>query len=155
MPLRRSAHCVYDTQYHFVWVPKYRKKIFKGKVRHRAKALILSTCAFYHVALIECEVAIDHVHLLCSVPPSLSLSDFMSNLKSWVSHMLFREFPSLRKRFRNGSLWADGYFVRTVGDALTAGVIQRYISNHQKIHEEVSVDLLTPESTPEIQLTLF
>jgi putative transposase len=132
-------------------VLKNRKKIFKGKVRQRAKALILSTCGFYHVVLIESEVAIDHVHLLCSVPLSLSISDFMSNLKSWVSHMLFREFPSLRKRFRNGSLWVDGYFVRTMGDTLTDGVIQCYISNHQKIHEEVSVDLITPESTPEIQ----
>ena len=64
MGLRRSSHAVYDTAYHLVWFPKYRKKIFEGKeIQERAKQLIEETCEDYGMEIEEIEVATDHVHI--------------------------------------------------------------------------------------------
>ena len=131
MALRRAAHAVYDCSYHLVWTPKYRRPVLKEAVGRRCGELFLEIGASYDIHIDEMHVAEDHVHLFCTFPPRLSISQAVTCLKSKSARALFAEFPELRRRLWGGALWEEGYFVRTVGDALTADVVRRYIRRHR------------------------
>ena len=136
MTLKRASHAVYDTVYHLVWCPKYRKKIFQEEdVRERAEQLVKEICDEYSIEIQEMEVAIDHVHLLVSFPPRLSIGEVVRTIKSISARELFREFPRIKKRLRSGELWEDGYFARTVGDRMTRQLIEKYIKHHRDIEQ--------------------
>jgi putative transposase len=136
MGLKRASHAVYDTAYHLVWCPKYRKKIFVGEeVRERAGQLIREICEEYGFEIEEMEVAENHVHILISFPPKHSISEVVRIIKSISARELFRVFPRLKKRLWSGELWEDGYFARTVGDRLTRQIIDKYIKHHRDIEQ--------------------
>ena len=136
MSIKRTSHAVYDTNYHLVWCPKYRKKIFgRTDTRERAEQLIREICNDYGFEIIEFEVAVDHVHLLVSFPPKHSISDVMRIIKSKSVRQLFREFPSLKRRLWSGEFWEGGYFARSVGDRMTRDVIEKYIKHHQDLEQ--------------------
>ena len=131
MSLRRAAHAVYDCSYHLVWTPKGRRPVLGGAVGERLRDLFVEIGAAYDITIDELHVAEDHVHILCSFPPRLSISGAVTRLKSLSARTLFAEFPELRRRLWGGALWESGYFVRTVGEALTGAVIRRYITRHR------------------------
>jgi len=136
MGLKRASHAVYDTAYHLVWCPKYRKKIFVGEeVRERAEQLIREISEDYGFEIDEMEVAEDHVHILISFPPKHSIGEVVRTIKSISARELFRVFPRLKKRLWSGELWEDGYFVRRVGDRLTRQIIDKYIKHHRDIEQ--------------------
>ena len=136
MGLRRTSHAVYDTSYHLVWCPKYRKKIFeRGSIKERAEQLIQEIGEEYGFDIIEMEVSVEHVHILLSFPPSRSIGEVVRIIKSVTARQLFREFPSLKQRLWAGELWEDGYFARTVGDRMTREVIEKYIEHHGDIEQ--------------------
>jgi len=136
MGLRRTSHSVYDTSYHLVWCPKYRKKIFeRAEVRERAKQMVGEICEVYGFEILEMEVMEDHLHLLISFPPSRSIGEVVRILKSQSARGLFREFPGLKNRLWGGELWEDGYFARTVGDRMTRDVIVKYIEHHRELEQ--------------------
>jgi len=136
MGLKRASHAVYDTVYHLVWCPKYRKKIFSDEaVRERAEQLIKEISEEYGIEVEEMEVAIDHVHILVSFPPKLLIGDVVRIIKSVSARELFREFPRIKKRLWAGELWEDGYFARTVGDRMTRQIIDKYIKHHRDIEQ--------------------
>jgi putative transposase len=136
MGLKRASHAVYDTGYHLVWCPKYRKKIFVDEaVRERAEQVIREICEEYGFEIEEMEVAEDHVHILISFPPKHSIGEVVRIIKSISARELFRVFPRLKKRLWSGELWEDGYFVRTVGDRLTRQIIDKYIKHHRDIEQ--------------------
>ena len=136
MSLKRSSHAVYDTAYHLVWCPKYRKKIFtEEEIRERAEQLIKEISEEYGIEIEEMEVAIDHVHLLVSFPPRLSIGEVVRIIKSISARELFRAFPRIKKRLWAGELWEDGYFARTVGDRMTRHVKARYIEHHRDLEQ--------------------
>jgi len=131
--LRRSSHAVYDTVYHLVWCPKYRKKIFEDKeIQERGKQLIQDISEDYGMEIEEMEVASDHVHILISFPPKYSIGQVVRIIKSISARELFREFPRIKKRLWAGELWEDGYFARTVGDRMTRQIIDKYIKHHKE-----------------------
>ena len=131
MSLRRAAHAVYDCQYHLVWTPKRRRALLQGAVGSRLGELFVQIGEAYDIEIETLHVASDHVHLLCSFPPRLSISQAVTRLKSLSARALFGEFPDLRRRLFGGELWEGGYFVRTVGESLTGATIRRYIERHQ------------------------
>ena len=132
MGLRRTSHSVYDTKYHLVWAPKYRKDLFARKyIRERASELFQEIADEYSFVIEELEVSNDHVHLLISFPPKYSISRVVGILKSITARSLFQEFPRLRNRLWKGELWEAGFFARTVGEKLTSEVIQKYIKDHK------------------------
>ena len=134
MGLRRSSHAVYETTYHLVWCPKYRKKIFADKeIRERAKQLIEEISSEYGMEIQEMEVAGDHVHMLISFPPKYSIGQVVRMIKSISARELFRSFPRIKKRLWAGELWEDGYFARTVGDRMTRQIIDKYIKHHRNL----------------------
>ena len=129
--LRRSSHAVYDLKYHFVWIPKYRKRILTPEVADYAKQVFRKIAEEYDMVIDTVEVVEDHVHIFLEAPPRLSPSRIVQILKSLSARELFREFPRLRRQLWGGKLWSRGYFVRAVGDEVTGDVIRRYIEYHE------------------------
>ena len=132
MALGRTSHAVYDTGYHLVWAPKYRKWILRGDIQQRVRELFEEIAVNYDIVIDTMEVAADHVHLFVSVTPRYSIARVVGLFKSISASVLFKEFPELKSRLWGGEFWEDGYFVRTVGDEVTAEVIRKYIRYHQE-----------------------
>ena len=137
--LRRSKHSVYDLKYHFVWIPKYRKKILTPEVAEYAKQVFQRIAEEYDMIIDTLEVVEDHVHVFLEAPPRLSPARIVQVLKSISARELFCQYPHLRRQLWGGKLWSDGYFVRAVGDEVTGDVIRRYIKYHQ--HDQGTVQL--------------
>jgi putative transposase len=126
MGYRKTAHSVYDIKYHLVWITKYRKPVLHGEVAKRLRELVKQTCAAMDVYIISGHVAVDHVHLLVSVPPSLAVSELMKRVKGRSSRRLLEEFGELSRQFWGRHLWARGYFAASSGN-VTDEVIREYI----------------------------
>ena len=127
---RRGPHTVYEIQYHFVWVTKYRYQVLQGPVAERARELILQSCLSREIKIVRGHVSKDHVHLLVSCPPKLSPAAVMQYLKGRSSRLLQSEFPHLKKRYWGQHIWARGYFCATVG-TVTEDHIRAYIEKHE------------------------
>jgi putative transposase len=132
MGLRRTSHAVYDTKYHLVWAPKYRKWILRGDIQERVKELFQEIAEHHGFLIDTLEVAPDHVHIFLSFPPRYSISKVVGMLKSISASEIFKEHPEVKKQLWGGEFWEDGYFVRTVGDKVTAEIIRKYIKHHQE-----------------------
>ena len=132
MVWRRAAHTAYDTAYHLVWSPKYRKGLLTGELAKRVEELFREIGEAHDITIEEMEVSVDHVHIFCSFPPRYAISDVVGRLKSLSARAIFKEFAWVRRRLWGGELWEDGYFARTVGDKVTAEVIRQYIRRHKE-----------------------
>lgn len=130
MGLKRTSHAVYDTKYHLVWAPKYRKWILREPIRSRVKEIFEEIALHHDFEIDELEIAQDHVHVFLSFPPRYSIGKVVGMLKSISASVIFREYPEIKKQLWGGELWEDGYFARTVGDKVTAEVIKKYIRYH-------------------------
>ena len=130
---RKLSHVFYKCEYHIVFVPKYRYRILTGLVKTLVEHDVSVISAWKDVIVEELNVQQDHVHMVCSVPPKLSISDYMGILKGKLAIKLFKSYPELKKKpYWGNHFWARGYFVSTVG--LDAEMIKRYVQ-HQE-HEE-------------------
>ena len=141
MAFRRTAHAVYDAQYHLVCSPKYRKNILQGLIAQRINQLLHEIAVAYDITVDEMEVSLDHVHVFCSFPPRLSISQVVTRFKSLSARAVLREFPQIKRQLWGGEFWEDGYFARTVGDEVTADVIRRYIQRHRDAPDDGQLDL--------------
>jgi len=130
-PVRKTSHVTYDVNYHFVFVPKYRKKLLKEGVRGELRSLLYKVAKEYGWWIEELEIMEDHVHILLSAPPKYSPAQIMQTAKSITAKRMFAQFPELTEELWAGEFWADGYFVSTVGDDVTKEVIRKYIQ-HQR-----------------------
>ena len=124
---RRGAHTVYRLAYHFVWIPRYRRKVLTGDVAQRLKELTREICAARDWEVEALTVRSDHVHLFVSCPPRDAPAKVMNVLKSIRARELYAEFPRLRRSHWGGKLWATGYYVGSAGDHVTSDLIKRYI----------------------------
>lgn len=127
MTIKTTKHAVYDLKYHFVWIPKYRKKLLKGDVKEFTQEVLKRIATEYSWEIEEMAIEEDHVHLFLSAPPKYAPSRIAQILKSISAREIFKEFPQLRRQLWAGELWGDGYFVRSVGDNVTAEIIKHYI----------------------------
>ena len=135
MGIRRTAHAVYDTKYHLVWAPKYRKWIKREDIRGKIKEVFEDVAEHHGFEIQEMRVALDHVHIFLSFPPRYSIAQVVGMLKSISASEVFEKYPEIEKELWGGEFWEDGYFVRTVGDKVTADLIRRYIRYHRdEIH---------------------
>ena len=140
MVLRRTSHAVYDTKYHLVWAPKYRNWIMRGDLQVRVKEIFEEIASNHGFVIEALEASADHVHIFLSFPPRYSISRVVGMLKSISASVIFEEHPEVKKQLWGGEFWEDDYFVRTVGDKITADIIRRYIEYHRK--QEVSPEQL-------------
>ena len=134
MTIKRMSHAVYDTRYHLVWAPKYRKWILKEKLRDTVKELFEEILKARDCEIEEMEIAKDHVHIFTSILPKYSVGEMVRVLKSISAKEIFLRYPEVKRELWGGEFWEDGYFVRTVGDKVTSETIKKYIKYHR--HEE-------------------
>ena len=83
------------------------------------------------------EIMDDHVHILIEAPPSYAPSNIVQVMKSISARELFKKFPKMKKMMWSGKIWSEGYFVRSIGDKVTAEVIKKYIQ-YQKQEDKPS-----------------
>ena len=133
--MRKSSHVQYDIQYHLVWTTKYRYKVLENKVAYRVRELIRQSCNSMDVTIIKGSVGKEHIHLLVSCPPSISVSKLVQQLKGKTSRVLLSEYKELKKRYWGQHLWSSGYFCRSVG-TVTQEIIKEYIENQEDEYEE-------------------
>ena len=115
------AHTRWLCEYHIVFTPKYRRKVLFSQLRESVRDL----CKYKGVEIIEGHLMPDHVHMLVSIPPKISVSSFMGYLKGKSSLMIFDKHANLKYKFGNRKFWAEGYYVSTVG--LNEATIKKYI----------------------------
>ena len=133
------AHTRWMCKYHIVFTPKYRRKIIYFKLREDIKEVIKDLCKWKGVKIIEGHMMPDHIHILVSIPPKLSVSSFMGYLKGKSAMMIFDRHSNLKYKFGNRHFWADGYYVSTVG--LNEATIAKYIKEQEKY--DVMMDKIT------------
>ena len=142
MEYRRGRHSLYDFKYHLVWCPKYRYRVLTGQVGERARALIREIGAANYVDILSGSISPDQGHLLCSIPPQLSVSALMKYLKGKSSRKLQMEFPELKKRYWGQHCWARGYFGVRVGN-VNEEDIQRYLEEQEQHHKQDNFQIST------------
>ena len=143
---RSLAHTKWVCKYHVVFAPKYRRKVFFEEKREDIRDILRKLCEWKGVEILECEVCPDHVHLLLSIPPKMSVSSFLGNLKGKSSLMMYQKYGNLKFAYRNREFWCKGYYVDTVGKNTKA--IKEYIANQLKQDQEMEqlsiIDLRDP-----------
>ncbi|KIE57707.1 transposase [Methylacidiphilum kamchatkense Kam1] len=120
----------YQIAYHFVWIPKYRRKVLTGKVESACKRFIAECCVQHGFTLLAMEMDIDHVHCFVSAPPRWAPATIVGLLKGYTSRKLREQFPWLKKACGREQLWTQAYYVGTAG-SVSAEVIRRYIHECQ------------------------
>ena len=123
--IKSTAHSKYRCQYHIVFAPKYRRQVIYGQIKKDVGEIIRKLCDQKGVEIIEAEASKDHIHLLVSIPPHLSVSQFMGYLKGKSSLMIFDRHANLKYRYGERKFWCRGYYVDTVGR--NKKVISEYI----------------------------
>jgi putative transposase len=132
---RKLSHVVYQCNYHIVWVPKYRYRVLTGAIKEMVEKDIHTLCEWREVEVLELSLQADHVHLVCSIPPKLSISDFMGFLKGKLAIKLFKSYPRLRKRpYWGNHFWTRGYFVNTIG--MNEDLVRRYVKYQEEREKE-------------------
>lgn len=140
------AHTKWNCKYHIVFAPKYRRKIFCEEKRLAIRDILRTICGWKGVEIIEGEVCPDHVHLLLSIPPKMSVSYFVGYLKGKSSLMMFQGFGNMKFAYRNREFWCKGYYVDTVGKNTTA--IKEYIANQLERDKEMDQLVLFDPKDP-------
>ena len=137
--IKHTAHSSYRCQYHIVFAPKYRRKEIYGKIKKDIGEIIRKLCEQKGVEIIEAEACKDHIHLLVSIPPHISVSQFMGYLKGKSSLMIFDRHANLKYKYGNRHFWCRGYYEDTVGR--NKRVIEEYIRN--QLEEDFSNDQIS------------
>lgn len=131
MPKANSAaHTKWLCKYHIVFTPKYRRKIIYNQCKKDLAQILHDLCAYKGVEIIEGHLMPDHVHMLVSIPPKISVSSFMGYLKGKSSLMMFDRHANLKYKFGNRHFWAEGYYVSTVG--LNDATVRKYIRDQER-----------------------
>lgn len=128
------AHTKWMCKYHIVFAPKFRRQIIYKQIKADITKIIKDLCKYKGVEIIEGHAMPDHIHLLVSIPPKMSVSSFMGYLKGKSAMMIFDRHANLKYKFGNRHFWATGYYVSTVG--LNEATIAKYV-REQQLHDQV------------------
>ena len=126
---RRGSHSLFRIHVHVAWITKYRKEVLRGEIGRRFRDLARQVCADMGVLVYSGVVAKDHVHMLISIPPQVSVSKVLQKLKGKTSYKLQREYASLRKEYWGQRMWGRGYFACSTGN-VSDEMIKAYIDGH-------------------------
>lgn len=128
-----QAHVKWECKHHVVIVPKYRKKVMYGKLRHRIGEVFRQLCRQKEIGLLQGHAMSDHVHLLLSILPRYSIAMMIGYLKGKSAIRIHRDYAKVGGTLFGRSLWSRGYCVSTVG--FDEESIRRYIGEQQE-HEK-------------------
>ena len=137
--LKSLSHSKWRCKYHIVFAPKYRRQIIYGKIKADVGKILRELCERKGVEIIEAECCQDHIHMLVSIPPHLSVAQFMGYLKSKSSLMIFDRHANLKYKYGNRHFWCRVYYVDTVGK--NTKMIQEYIKN--QLQEDIANDQIS------------
>lgn len=133
------AHTKWNCKYHIVFAPKYRRKVIYGKIKVDIGKILRKLCEQKGVEIIEANLCPDHIHMLVSIPPKMSVSSFVGYLKGKSSLMIFDRHANMKYRYGNRKFWCKGYYVDTVGRNKNA--IQKYIK--KQLQEDIAGDQIS------------
>ena len=137
------SHSKWRCKYHIVFAPKYRRQAIYGDIRKDIGVILRKLCEQKNVEIIEAELCQDHVHMLVSIPPNISVSQFVGYLKGKSSLMIFDRHANLKYKYGNRHFWCRGYYVDTVG------------KNEKKIAEYIREQLQSDIAEDQIGLKEF
>ncbi len=137
--IKSLSHSKWRCKYHIVFAPKYRRQAIYGKIKADVGKVLRKLCEQKGVETIEAEACPDHIHMLVSIPPSLSVSQFVGYLKGKSSLMIFDRHANLKYKYGNRHFWCRGYYVDTVGR--NARVIEEYIKN--QLQEDIVAEQIS------------
>ncbi len=132
MRFRKSAHSLYNTEYHIVWIPRYRRKLLVNGAREYLFGLLSHLEGLEpDIEVRKVNVQIDHVHLVIVIPPRVSVAQVVKYMKSKTGRLLKLQFPFMRKAiYGRGGIWARGYCVSSIG--LNEKAIMDYVEYQEK-----------------------
>ena len=123
-----GAHTLHRLMYHIVWIPKYRKRVLRGRLVERLMELLQECAEMNDWTIEELNIQEDHVHIIVQIKPSISVSKAVQLMKGGTSKVIREEFPELKEFLWGDSLWSDGYFAETVG-SVNEEKIREYVKN--------------------------
>ena len=138
--IKHTAHSTYRCEYHIVFAPKYRRKEIYGQLKADIGEIIRKLCNEKKVEIIEAEACPNHIHMLVSVPPYISIAQFMGYLKGKSTLMIFDRHANLKYKYGSRSFWCRGYYVDMVGR--NERVISEYIKKQLEedyTHDQISM----------------
>ena len=133
------SHTKWNCKYHIVFAPKFRRKEIYGQLKKDIGEIIRKLCEQKGVEIIEAEACSDHVHMLVSIPPYISIAQFMGFLKGKSSLMIFDRHANLKYKYGSRHFWCRGYYVDTVGK--NKKIISEYIRN--QLEEDYASDQIS------------
>ena len=137
--IKSTAHSKYRCQYHIVFAPKYRRKEIYGQLRRDIGEILRRLCEQKGVEIIEAEACPDHIHMLVSIPPYLSIAQFMGYLKGKSRLVIFDRHANLKYKYGSRNFWCRGYYVDTVGR--NKKVMAEYI--RAQLEEDYTLDQMS------------
>ncbi len=148
MEIRLSAHGAYHHQYHIVWIPKYRRRILRGKLKEYIEEKLFDIQKYHpEVEIEKYSIQLDHIHLVIIIPPKYSVSEIVGKIKANTSREIRKRFNWVRKIYRRKVFWSPGFFSSTVG--INEEVIKRYVEFQEKVDKEqiqLSFDFEVPRA---------
>ncbi len=136
MVIRRSSHSVWDCGYHLIWATKRRRRaLVHEEERAYCEKLLRRVAEKYDMFVVAIEVDVDHVHLSVEIPPQQSVGAAVRVFKSLSARHMMRRYPHLRRHFWGSAMWSPSYFVRTIGEGVTAETVRKYIETHEERSE--------------------
>jgi putative transposase len=117
METRHSGHAVYRTEYHVIWIPKYRRRILNPGVKgYLTKILPIVLESMPGCEILECNIQVDHIHMIIVIPPKYAVSDVVGRIKGMTANRIRKKFAWLKKLYwKENVVWSTGYFVTTIG----------------------------------------
>ena len=140
LPTKNLVHTTWNCKYHIVFAPKYRRQVFYGEKKREIGKILRQLCEWKGVEIHEAELCPDHIHMLISIPPKISVSSFMGILKGKSSVLIYEKFGDMKYKYRNREFWCRGYYVDTVGKNTKA--IAEYIKHQleeDKLGEQMTM----------------
>ena len=138
MDTQSLAHSKWRCKYHIVFAPKYRRQVIYGKIKADIGIILRKLCEYKGVEIHEANACPDHIHMLVSIPPKISVANFVGYLKGKSSLMIFDRHANLKYKYGNRQFWCKGYFVDTVGRNKEA--IAKYI--REQLQDDIVADQL-------------
>ena len=133
------SHTKWNCKYHIVFAPKFRRQVIYGQIKADIGKILRQLCETKKVKIIEAEACLDHIHMLVSIPPYLSVAQFVGYLKGKSSLMIFDRHANLKYKYGNRHFWCRGYYVDTVGR--NKEQIAKYIRN--QLQEDAMADQIS------------
>ncbi len=133
------SHSKWRCKYHIVFAPKYRRQEIYRQIKVDIGQILRKLCEQKGVEIIEAQACPDHIHMMVSIPPNLSVAQFVGYLKGKSSLMIFDRHANLKYKYGNRHFWCRGYYADTVGR--NAKVIEEYIKN--QLQEDIASDQIS------------